>query len=62
MSVKRKDPVLEKVTKAIEILDDLSVKLDDLGDIGERNLEREIYLLYVKSLKVRKLLTDKERN
>lgn len=52
----------QKAADLINILDDLATGLEMPEKLNDRNLEREIYLLYVRSLKVRKLLTDKETN
>lgn len=52
----------EKAAQLVGVLDHLATGLDMPEKLNDRNLEREIYLLYVRSLKVRKLLVDKESN
>ena len=52
----------QKAAELVNVLDDLATGLEMPEKLNDRNLEREIYLLYVRSLKVRKLLVDKETN
>lgn len=61
--MRKNDPAKAKATQLIHTMDMLAEELGDKPEmLNDRNLEREIYLLYVRSLKVRKLLVDKETN